>query len=247
MTSSLGVREEKKPAWTEEEEEELRRLYEEHRHSDGKLELLVCSTVMSFWSYPWSRCVLSWLYSSRCCGNRVDSAQQHRANPAAGGHSARAHGSGGKHQGAEETKVRSPRPGMNKCRDDFPAPWFPLTEVFFYYYLFLRKGTQIILWTEEQEMELEILFEEFKDSDGKWETPQQKRSKENIKIIHMQTIFQPNWEILKYNLPSFCSIIQPWNTISDCWDQFEFHVCWSSSFVLFFCILLKSSLFSFFF
>lgn len=48
MTSSLGVREEKKPAWTEEEEEELRRLYEEHRHSDGKLKLLVCSTLMMF-------------------------------------------------------------------------------------------------------------------------------------------------------------------------------------------------------
>lgn len=144
MTSSLGVREEKKPAWTEEEEEELRRLYEEHRHSDGKLELLVCSTVMSFWSYPWSRCVLSWLYSSRCCGNRADSAQQHRANPAAGGHSARAHGSGGKHQGAEETKVRSPRPGMNKCSDDFPALWFPLTEVFFIIIYF--KGKELRLY-----------------------------------------------------------------------------------------------------
>lgn len=29
-----------------------------------------------------------------------------------------------------------------------------------------RKGTRIILWTEEQEDELETLYEEFKDSDG---------------------------------------------------------------------------------
>lgn len=31
----LHVREGKRPAWTEEEEEELRKLYEEHRHSEG--------------------------------------------------------------------------------------------------------------------------------------------------------------------------------------------------------------------
>ncbi|MEQ2199456.1 hypothetical protein XENOCAPTIV_028954, partial [Xenoophorus captivus] len=30
------------------------------------------------------------------------------------------------------------------------------------------KGTQIVLWTEEQELELEMLFEEYKDSDGIW-------------------------------------------------------------------------------
>lgn len=33
----LNVREGKRPAWTEEEEEELRKLYEEHRHSEGVL------------------------------------------------------------------------------------------------------------------------------------------------------------------------------------------------------------------
>uniref|UniRef100_A0A3Q2C843 Timeless circadian clock n=1 Tax=Cyprinodon variegatus TaxID=28743 RepID=A0A3Q2C843_CYPVA len=31
--------------------------------------------------------------------------------------------------------------------------------------LVLRKGTQIVLWTQEQELELEMLFEEYKDSD----------------------------------------------------------------------------------
>lgn len=29
-----------------------------------------------------------------------------------------------------------------------------------------RKGTGIVLWTEEQEQELQMLFEEYKDSDG---------------------------------------------------------------------------------
>lgn len=29
-----------------------------------------------------------------------------------------------------------------------------------------RKGTRIVLWTEEQEQELEMLYEEYKDSDG---------------------------------------------------------------------------------
>ncbi|KAK3512612.1 hypothetical protein QTP70_018623 [Hemibagrus guttatus] len=31
-----------------------------------------------------------------------------------------------------------------------------------------RKGTHIVLWTEEQEQELQMLFEEYKDSDGKF-------------------------------------------------------------------------------
>lgn len=31
-----------------------------------------------------------------------------------------------------------------------------------------RKGTNIVLWTEEQELELERLFEEFRGSDGEW-------------------------------------------------------------------------------
>lgn len=30
-----------------------------------------------------------------------------------------------------------------------------------------RKGTQIVLWTEDQELELQRLFEAFQDSDGK--------------------------------------------------------------------------------
>ena len=30
----------------------------------------------------------------------------------------------------------------------------------------LRVGTGIVLWTEQQEDELEMLYEEFKDSDG---------------------------------------------------------------------------------
>lgn len=34
---SKYIREEKKPTWTEEEEEELRKLYEEHCHSEGLL------------------------------------------------------------------------------------------------------------------------------------------------------------------------------------------------------------------
>lgn len=29
-----------------------------------------------------------------------------------------------------------------------------------------RKGTQIVLWTEWQEQELETLYEEYKDSEG---------------------------------------------------------------------------------
>lgn len=29
-----------------------------------------------------------------------------------------------------------------------------------------RKGTGIVLWTEEQELELQMLFEEYRDSDG---------------------------------------------------------------------------------
>lgn len=29
-----------------------------------------------------------------------------------------------------------------------------------------RKGTQIVLWKQEQEQELEMLYEEYKDSDG---------------------------------------------------------------------------------
>lgn len=38
--------------------------------------------------------------------------------------------------------------------------------ILFCFFLFQRKGTRIVLWTEEQEEELQMLYEEFKDSDG---------------------------------------------------------------------------------
>lgn len=44
----LHVREEKRPVWTEEEEEELRKLYEEHRHSEG-LPFVRTSSVFVVW------------------------------------------------------------------------------------------------------------------------------------------------------------------------------------------------------
>lgn len=44
------------------------------------------------------------------------------------------------------------------------APWAPSsTDV-----SLSRKGTHIVLWTEDQELELQRLFEEFQDSDGEW-------------------------------------------------------------------------------
>lgn len=46
-----------------------------------------------------------------------------------------------------------------QCKSEFLLLWFS----FFYQ----RKGTRIVLWTEEQEQELEMLYEEFKDSDGR--------------------------------------------------------------------------------
>lgn len=38
-----------------------------------------------------------------------------------------------------------------------------------FFFFYKRKGTRIVLWTEEQEQELEMLYEEFKDSDGRRE------------------------------------------------------------------------------
>lgn len=38
-----------------------------------------------------------------------------------------------------------------------------IKELFLFY---KRIGTRIVLWTEEQEQELEMLYEEYKDSDG---------------------------------------------------------------------------------
>lgn len=40
-----------------------------------------------------------------------------------------------------------------------------IIDILFLFYI-QRKGTQIVLWTEEQELELQMLFEEYKDSDG---------------------------------------------------------------------------------
>ena len=34
------------------------------------------------------------------------------------------------------------------------------------FYFSQRIGTRIVLWTEEQEQDLQMLFEEYKDSDG---------------------------------------------------------------------------------
>lgn len=42
---------------------------------------------------------------------------------------------------------------------------------FFSVFFYQRKGTRIVLWTEEQEQELEMLYEEFKDSGGNCQTP----------------------------------------------------------------------------
>lgn len=45
------IREEAGPAWTEEDEEELRKLYEEHRHSEGLfllLSLILLHTTFAF-------------------------------------------------------------------------------------------------------------------------------------------------------------------------------------------------------
>lgn len=43
----LNVREGKRPTWTEDEEEELRKLYEEHRHSEGLLSFCLFAHLFS--------------------------------------------------------------------------------------------------------------------------------------------------------------------------------------------------------
>lgn len=50
---------------------------------------------------------------------------------------------------------------MTECLSGFKNL---LEDVFVFFYK--RVGTRIVLWTEQQEQELETLFEEFKDSDG---------------------------------------------------------------------------------
>lgn len=48
-----------------------------------------------------------------------------------------------------------------------PNFWL-LCKLFFFFFpsRMIRKGTRIVLWTEEQEQELQMLFEDFRDSDG---------------------------------------------------------------------------------
>ncbi|XP_032405525.1 protein timeless homolog [Xiphophorus hellerii] len=93
----------KKPSWTEEEEEELRRLYMEHLDSE------VPDIVET---------VIQLLSNSNRTRRQVVTQLVHM----------------GLVDNAKELKKQ-------------------------------KKGTQIVLWTEEQEQELEMLFEEYKDSD----------------------------------------------------------------------------------
>ncbi|XP_004545056.2 protein timeless homolog [Maylandia zebra] len=103
MTEGYTKEEEKRPAWTEEEEEELRRLYEEHRDSDVPDIVETLLPLLSN-SNRTRRQVVTQLVHMRLVGN------------------------------AKELK----KP---------------------------KKGTGIVLWTEEQELELQMLFEEYRDSD----------------------------------------------------------------------------------
>ncbi|XP_041810602.1 protein timeless homolog [Chelmon rostratus] len=93
----------KKPTWTEEEEEELRKLYEEHRHSE------VPDIVET---------LLPLLSNSTRTRRQVVTQLVHM--------------------------------GLVDNAKELKKP---------------KKGTQIVLWTEEQEQELEMLYEEYKDSD----------------------------------------------------------------------------------
>ncbi|CAJ1051754.1 protein timeless homolog [Xyrichtys novacula] len=93
----------KKPAWTEEEEEELRKLYEEHRHSDDPD---IVETLLPLLSNT----------------NRT----------------------------RRQVVTQLVHMGLVDTAKDLSKP---------------KKGTQIVLWTEDQEEELQMLFEEYKDSD----------------------------------------------------------------------------------
>ncbi|XP_036958172.1 protein timeless homolog [Acanthopagrus latus] len=93
----------KKPTWTEEEEEELRKLFEEHRHS-GVPDIV--------------ETLLPLLSNSNRTRRQVVTQLVHM----------------GLVDNAKELKKQ-------------------------------KVGTRIVLWTEEQEQELEMLFEEYKDSD----------------------------------------------------------------------------------
>uniref|UniRef100_I3KSS4 Timeless circadian clock n=1 Tax=Oreochromis niloticus TaxID=8128 RepID=I3KSS4_ORENI len=102
MTEGYTKEWEKRPAWTEEEEEELRRLYEEHRDSEVPDIVETLLPLLSN-SNRTRRQVVTQLVHMRLVDN-------------------------------------------NFCRIQ-------------------RKGTRIVLWTEEQELELQMLFEEYRDSD----------------------------------------------------------------------------------
>nr|XP_057910852.1 protein timeless homolog [Doryrhamphus excisus] len=93
----------KKPAWTEEEEQELRTLYEEHRHSEVPD---IVETLLPLLS------------------NNTRTRRQVVTQLV--------------HMGLAESATELKKP---------------------------KKGTGIVLWTEEQEHELQMLYEEYKDSD----------------------------------------------------------------------------------
>ncbi|TNM89036.1 hypothetical protein fugu_005290 [Takifugu bimaculatus] len=96
-------REEAGPAWTEEDEEELRKLYEEHRHSEVPD---IVETLLPL--------------LSNCNRTR------------------------------RQVVIQLVHMGLVDNAKELKKP---------------KKGTRIVLWTEEQEQELEMLYEEFKDSD----------------------------------------------------------------------------------
>uniref|UniRef100_A0A7N6AA24 Timeless circadian clock n=1 Tax=Anabas testudineus TaxID=64144 RepID=A0A7N6AA24_ANATE len=102
MTEGYSKEGEKKPTWTEEEEEELRKLYEEHHQSDVPD---IVETLLP-------------LLSSTRTRRQVVAQLVHL----------------GLVDNSKELKKQ-------------------------------KKGTRIVLWTEEQEHELQMLFEEYKDSD----------------------------------------------------------------------------------
>ncbi|XP_061147594.1 protein timeless homolog [Syngnathus typhle] len=94
---------EKMPAWTEEEEEELRNLYEEHRHSEDPD---IVETLLPLLSN-----------STRT---------------------------------RKQVVIQMVRLGLVDSAKELKKP---------------KKGTGIVLWTEDQEVELQMLYEEYKDSD----------------------------------------------------------------------------------
>uniref|UniRef100_A0A3B5BID8 Timeless circadian regulator n=1 Tax=Stegastes partitus TaxID=144197 RepID=A0A3B5BID8_9TELE len=94
-----------KPTWTEEEEEELRKLYEEHRDSEGSLVICLLSAHLS-------------------AVNRT----------------------------RRQVVTQLVHMGLKIIVNNL-------------FFLIQRKGTRIVLWTEEQEEELQMLFEEYRDSD----------------------------------------------------------------------------------